>query len=401
MFAKDQNNGGGGGEQLLGKGQRILLEVITLLYFLAKSSSIPLVQQYVFSLVDLKYGYTAFKESLHGHNRSDADEARLHDLMHRVTSESNHIILYLNMAELLPSAIVILFLGVYSDYIGRRKFLLWLPCLGGAFLALGYLLPLYLFDSDIDHAATKALLVGGSILSGLSGQLPGFLSGNATYISDTDTPQRRTLRLAIVEFTVGMTFGVANFVNGIWISRTDSFAQPLWLVFSASLAAALLVIFALREPSGEMAFPLQRQNSVSWRDVKGIKHLFSLETISLRKLWAIFVAFQVYAFVQQGQERTYVMFLQSMPLHWNSLQIGVFFLVLYGLSGLGSWPGVPLLKLVVGDISLFFIAVISKAMGSLVMAFALNEFTVYLCESPTRSTYKAQCGSIINLYTVN
>ena len=379
MFSSEQN--GGGSEQLLGKGQRILLEVITVLYFLAKSSSIPLVQQYVYSLVDLKYGFTEQKDAMAKVNASEEMKAELRHLMHEVTSESNHIILYLNVAELLPSAVVILFLGCYSDYIGRRKFLLWLPCLGGSFLALGYLLPLYLFERDIDHPATKALLVSGSILSGLSGQLPGFLSGNASYISDTDTPQRRTLRLAIVEFTVGITFGVANFGNGIWISKTDSFAQPLWLVFAASLSAAILVIFALREPSGELSYPLQRQNSLSWRGVKGIKHLFSLETISMRKLWAIFVATQIYVFVQQGQERTFVMFLQSDPLHWNSVQIGIFFLVLYGLSGLGSWPGVPLLKLVMGDISLFFISIISKAMGSLVLAFALEEFTVYLCKN--------------------
>ena len=369
-----------GGEQLLGKTQRILLELVTVLYFLAKSSSVPLIQQYVYHLVDLKHNYTGQADAILKANASREYSGYMTQLMQRVNEESSEIILYLNVAELLPSAIVVLFLGCYSDYIGRRKFLLWLPCFGGALLALGYLLPLYVCNADIDHPATKALLVCGAIVSGLSGQLPAFLSGNASYISDTDTPQRRTLRLAIVEFTIGMTFGLANFANGIWISHTQSFVLPLWFVFGASLLAGILVMFFLKEPSGELSYSLGK-SSISWRDVKGIKHLFTLGTISMKRLWAVFFAFQIYIFVQQGQERTFVMFLQNEPLHWRAIRIGTFFLVLYGLSGLGSWPGVPLLKRCLGDVSITLLALISKAMGSFIMAFATDDITVFLCKS--------------------
>jgi len=50
--------------------------------------------------------------------------------------------------------------------------------------------------------------------------VPGFLSGNASYISDTDSPRRRTLRLAVVELSIGGTFAVASLVNGFWIGAT-------------------------------------------------------------------------------------------------------------------------------------------------------------------------------------
>jgi len=89
---------------------------------------------------------------------------------------------------------------------------------------------------------------------------------------------------------------------------------------------------------------------------------------------------QIYVFVQQGQERTFVLFLQNSPLYWKSLQIGLFLFVLYALSGLGCWPGVPLLHRVCDDVSIAIIAMISKAVGSFILAFARNDAMVYLCE---------------------
>ena len=47
------------GHQLLGRTQRILLELSTVLYFFARNSAIPLVQQYVYFLVAKKYNFTA------------------------------------------------------------------------------------------------------------------------------------------------------------------------------------------------------------------------------------------------------------------------------------------------------------------------------------------------------
>ena len=69
------------------------------------------------------------------------------------------------------------------------------------------------------------------LFSGLSGTVPGYLSGNASYISDTDSPRRRTLRLAIVEMSIGLTFGLASLMNGFWITATNHFEQPLWFLF--------------------------------------------------------------------------------------------------------------------------------------------------------------------------
>ena len=241
--------------QLLGRTQRILLEVSTVIYFIAKNSVIPLMQQYIYALVAKKYtvGESARSndDETSGYSNMSTGGATSqpqYDRMiaDRVNEESSLIILYLNMAELLPSAIVVLLLGFWSDITGKRKFLMWMPCLGNAIYALGFLLPLYICDGNIDSATTKVFFVVASILSGLSGSVPGFLSGNASYISDTDTRGRRTLRLAIVEFSIGMTFGFSNLLNGFWIRATHNYEQPLWFVFGCSVVPFLLIFFCLK-----------------------------------------------------------------------------------------------------------------------------------------------------------
>jgi len=310
---------------------------------------------------------------------------------HRVSEESSLIIVYLTIAELLPATVVVLVLGSWSDATGRRKFLMWLPCVGNALYALGFLLPWYISYADIDRSSTMALFVVGSLASGLSGAVPGFLSGNASYISDTDSPRRRTLRLAVVELSIGATFAVSSVVNGFWIGASGpeaNFEQPLWFIFVCSLVPFVIVLLLLREPASELGqvgdapgVDAGTMTYFRFRNFRGIRRAFGLATYPQRKLWAIVVAFEVYVFVQQGQERTLVMFLQTSPLRCGPTQIGLQLFVMYGLASLGSWPGVPLAQRVITDLGIAGIAMVSKMVGSLMYVAASNGAVVYACES--------------------
>ena len=312
-------------------------------------------------------------------------------MAHRVSEESSLIIVYLTIAELLPATVVVLFLGSWSDATGRRKFLMWLPCVGNALYALGFLLPWYISAADIDRSSTMTMFVLGSMASGLSGAVPGFLSGNASYISDTDSPRRRTLRLAVVELSIGGTFAVASLINGFWIGASGpeaNFEQPLWFILVCSLVPFVIILFLLREPANELGqsgdpagIDAGTMTYFRFRNFRGIRRAFGLATYPQRKLWAIIVAFEVYVFVQQGQERTLVMFLQTSPLRCGPTQIGLQLFVLYGLAALGSWPGVPFAQRVITDLAIAGVAMVSKMIGSFLLVAASNGAVVYACES--------------------
>ncbi len=351
--------------------QRLLLEFSTLFYFVSKNSVIPLAQEYIYALVANKHNYTRFVGGpTETCGVASAEEAIVR---HTVNRESSLIVLYLNIAELLPSAIIVLFLGCWSDWSGRRKFLMWLPCLGNAIYALGFIIPTYAFGPKYSSTAI-VIMVTATIISGLSGNIPGFLAGNASYISDTDSRQRRTLRLAIVEFTIGITYGLSNLGLGYWI-HAAGFMPSFWFVLVCSLIPFFFIFLLLNEPETDT---LVRDRNPTIEDIRSIRHICSCGTLSQRKMWAVFFAFQIYVFVQQGQERTYVLFLQNYPLCWASVNIGLFLFTVYFLSGLGSWPAVPLLNRCVGDVALFLFAILSKALGSILLGFATTPALVYL-----------------------
>ena len=351
--------------------QRLLLEFSTLFYFISKNSVIPLAQQYIYALVATKYNYTGFAAGEAETCQIVSAEQAL--IRHTVNEESSLIVLYLNIAELLPSAVIVLFLGCWSDWSGRRKFLMWLPCLGNAIYALGFIIPTYAFGAEYSTTAI-VIMVTATIISGLSGNIPGFLAGNASYISDTDSRQRRTLRLAIVEFTIGVTYGLSNLGLGFWI-HDAGFMPPFWFVFACSLLPLFMILLLLNEPETDT---LVRDRNPTIEDIRSVRHICSCGTLSQRKMWAVFFAFQIYVFVQQGQERTYVLFLENTPLCWGSVGIGLFLFTVYFVSGLGSWPAVPLLNRCVGDVALFLFAILSKALGSILLGFATTPALVYL-----------------------
>ena len=99
------------------------------------------------------------------------------------------------------------------------------------------------------------------------------------------------------------------------------------------------------------------------------------------------MAFEVYVLVQQGQERTLVLFLQTSPLRCGPTEIGLQLFVMYGLAALGSWPGVPLAQRLITDLGIAALAIVSKMLASLMLVAASNGAVVYACKSlqPARS----------------
>ncbi|ESO05836.1 hypothetical protein HELRODRAFT_188191, partial [Helobdella robusta] len=383
-------------EHLLGKKQRILLELSTVLYFFAKNAAVPLSQEIIYHFVARKHNMTMdsideFTRKLHQeylpernstHPTNDLTFSETRRKIDVINEESSIMAFYLTIAELLPTTMFILLFGFYSDFTGNRRFMMYLPCLGTAVYTLGFLFPFYLFDGNMGRIGTKVILITTSIVSGMSGNISGYLCGNASYISDTDSVKRRTLRLAIVEFSIGITFALTSLLNGFWINKFGSLDQPLWFIFICSLAPFVILFFFVQEPNGSLTSDLDdyHPNLTLKETIKKIfnfRHIFHLRSLEQKKMWLMFVGFIVYSFAQQGQERVFVLYLKGNPFLWDSIQIGLFLFTLYGLSGISSWPGVPLLQKCIGDVSIFFLAIASKFLGSLLLGLSTNSGEVY------------------------
>ena len=215
-------------------------------------------------------------------------------------------------------------------------------------------------------------MFSGALLSGFSGNMALFFSGNACFISDTDSAEHRTKRLAIVELIVGLTFAVSNYATGFWIGATG-YLQPFAFMFGCSLLTFMVILIGLKEPNSDQV----KKKACSWADTRGILSICGCKSRSRIKFWVLFLAFQLYVFVQQGQERTIILYMTNPPFCWTSIQIGNLLFVLMTIAGLGSYPGIPILQKCSGDIVIFIVALASKAAGSLILSFSTGFIAVY------------------------
>ena len=159
---------------------------------------------------------------------------------------------------------------------------------------------------------------------------------------------------------------------GFWVDFTG-FVQPGWFMFACSLLALMIILLGLRENQEEMKVNVEYNH----QDLLSVTNICSCREKRRVKFWAIFIAFQVFVFVQQGHERTFVLFLGNYPLCWRAAQIGVFFFILMLVSGLGSYPGIKLLYYCFDDVSIAILAVISKGAGTFLLAIADNYVETY------------------------
>lgn len=291
------------------------------------------------------------------------------EVLHVISDESKSFLLFLILYEYIPNIVAVLLFGFISDSIGKRTFLMYFPSLGSVFYSIGFILPAY-FGGNIDNIFTKTSLIVATLIAGFSGGISGFNSGYSCYVSDNETEDRQTIRLAILELIIGVTFGVGTFMNGFWL-KVDNSQQPFWLILAVSLLSFLITIFFIDETKKVKV--ISKKNFVE--QISNFKYIFTLK--DSQKLWLFIIAFESFVLVHTSQDKLFFIFFKGPPFFWNSFEIGTFFLLLFGLCGLMSWPGILVLQKLFDDSSIFFISVVFKVIGSIVLAFSFNYLGVF------------------------
>ncbi|XP_072942841.1 proton-coupled folate transporter-like [Epargyreus clarus] len=107
-------------------------------------------------------------------------------------------------------AIVILFVGAWSDRTGNRKALMFIPVLGELLSAIGMMLTVYFFEWPLWVTGVMQ-----SIPTALSGGLSVALMGSYSYIADVSTVESRTFRIGILGVIVTLGVPIGSALSGI------------------------------------------------------------------------------------------------------------------------------------------------------------------------------------------
>ncbi|XP_032072339.1 proton-coupled folate transporter isoform X1 [Thamnophis elegans] len=269
-----------------------------------------------------------------------------------------HWNLYLNLAGFFVGLFSVTLFGPWSDSVGRRPVLI-LPALGMALQAAIYLVVMY-------AELPVGYLMVGRVLSGLSGDYNLILAGCFAYAADVSDRTARTFRVAILEACLGLAGMVASVLGGQW-RKAQGYVAPFWLVFAASLAAALYAALVLRESVPQR----QPQRLLTLRHYKAVYRLYASPARGQpwRQLLFYSLAFFVVVTVHFGAREILVLYELGPPLCWRSELIGYGSAAHY-LTYLSSLAGLRLLQRCLRDAWVAELGLLSNALGMVTMALA-------------------------------
>ncbi|XP_007441716.1 proton-coupled folate transporter [Python bivittatus] len=269
-----------------------------------------------------------------------------------------HWNLYLNLAGFFVGLFSVTLFGPWSDSAGRRPALI-LPALGMALQAAVYLAVMY-------AELPVGYLLVGRVLSGLSGDYNLVLASCFAYVADVSDRRARTFRVAILEACLGLAGMAASVLGGRW-RKAQGYLAPFWLVFAASLAAALYSALVLQESVPQK----QPRRLLTLRHYAAVYRLYASPDRgqAWRKLLLYSLAFFVVVTVHFGAQEILVLYELSAPLCWGPELIGYGSAAHY-LTYLSSLAGLRLLQMCMEDTWVAEVGLLSNVLGLVTMALA-------------------------------
>ncbi|XP_046575188.1 solute carrier family 46 member 3-like [Haliotis rubra] len=315
-------------------GNLLKANVVFLVFHLAVNIHEPLVTQYL---------YTRFSDELFGNrtvhatnqtsacylNESDPGYI-LQEKVQERTSNFQTVLTAISSSILLISC---MFLGSYSDFLGRR-FLFIVPLIG-EFLRYSTLTVVICWDLDLRY------MYIGEVLEGISGGYHGVILASYAYTADNTPPKNsRTVGIAVIDFTSNLSSAISQLMTGYFIKDTG-FLYPSLTTSSLMLLSVIIVVALLPE-----TINTDRRSQYP-SPVKAVKNVFgfyfSKDFGPKRSLfWLSTAAYFLIYFNKGGIYIVEYLFQLNQPFCWGPELIGYFNMAL-ALSR--QFLGIPVIKL--------------------------------------------------------
>ena len=272
-----------------------------------------------------------------------------------IEQDTSYWVLYLNLATSLPAIVVALLYGGISDYYARRKPFILLPALGGAANAVLVLILLY------SGTTLLPLYLIGSLAAGLLGSSAVFNFAVFSYIADTSSLSKRTVKVGILESMTYFGATLSSAVGGIWVQK-QGYIPPFWTILVCNLAVVVYVLLALpssrpkttyNRREGYVAISADRSLSASCTTVLSavLENFMSFTKLMFSSFDVVImmVTFFVVEINFMAISDTVVVYALGKPLCWPPTLIGYFLagkILMNGIASLlvlplFSWCGLP------------------------------------------------------------
>ncbi|XP_065752250.1 lysosomal proton-coupled steroid conjugate and bile acid symporter SLC46A3 [Phocoena phocoena] len=284
--------------------------------------------------------------------------------------------LQMDISGLIPGLMSTFMLLSHSDH-GGRKFPLILSSVG-ALANSAWLCLLSYFAFPIQ------LLIASTFLCALCGNYTTLLGASFAYIVDQcKEKKQRTIRIAIIDFLLGIVTGLTGLSSGYFIRELGF----VWSFLIATLALTVNLIYILFFLEDSMKEPSSQNVSISWTE--GFKNLF-YRTYMLFKnnsgeqrslLCLLLFTMITYFFVTVGISPIFILYELDSPLCWDEVLIG-YGSALGSVSFFSSFLGIWLFSYCMEDIHMAFIGIFTTMVGMAMIAFARTTLMMFLVRLP-------------------
>ncbi|XP_046575170.1 proton-coupled folate transporter-like [Haliotis rubra] len=358
-------------------GNLIKVNIVFLVYQLSVNVHDPVLTQYLYQRYSdevfgnsTKSASTANQTSKCYVNESDPGYL-LQERVQVLTSNCQTILTAIGNSTALISC---MFLGAYSDFLGRR-FLFILPLVGQI---LKNVLTIFVIYWILD---LKYLYVS-EVIEGVSGGYNGVILATYAYTADNTPPKNsRTVGIAVLDFTTYLAAAVSEVITGYFIKYLG-YLYPSITTTSLMLLSLILVVVLLPETINK------DRRSQYPSPVKAVKNVFGFyfskdfgQTRSL--FWLSLTAYFITYFSLSGVFFLEYLFQLNLPFCWGPELIGYFNMALALSRQILGIPVIKLLHLCTSDAGLCIITSVILAVSYVLNGVANTDVMLFLCVLPS------------------
>ena len=301
----------------------ITVEPAIFCYMFATFLYIPLYQQYYY----VRYGTQLLENTSFPFpncsfclNSSEVDKYAGNGTFRVVETWSDHLVLYGQVANRIPSILATIIIGPLSDRFGRNPVIL-AAVTGRTVLYVMSIVIIY-FNWNPYY------FILANFLSGLTGDFPAMIAGTTSYLADISAPKWRSLRIGIATGLISLGALIGQFSIGYWLKETNcDFVYPMCAVVAGNAIIIVYVLLFLPE-----SLSRKEREELMLKNPKGLKSLTQgfrifagkVPEYSQWRLWFLLISICMLLINVTGWEYTNVYFLKAPPLDFNPILIGYY-----------------------------------------------------------------------------
>jgi PCFT/HCP family folate transporter-like MFS transporter 1/3 len=290
-----------------------------------------------------------------------------------VQAKSSLLVIYVTVANMIPSVLVTLLLGPLSDRYGRRFVMV--------MVSVGSILQGIVAMGTVHFRLNIMLFILSSALAGLGGDFSAILMSCFSYVSDISKGKWRTIRISLGEAMLFLSGLVAQGLGGIWFQKLNcNIIPPLFLFLSCHVAIILYTLLFL-PPS--LTVEERKRKMVGrplgiQRLVRGVGLFFcSVQEYSVWRLWFVLITLVVLVIITTGATSISVFFFRY--LEWSSGAIGAYQAASMGSNAFFLLFGLPILvALKLPDPVISMIGVVVLSGGKIFMWVFSSPYQLFL-----------------------